>query len=153
MQAIYTSPLERAIETAEILGELRVIRPVIRKDLGELHFGDWEGQTFEELSHDPRWIRFNQSRSLESAPGGEWMLEAQSRMVREIETLQQQHPEETVAVVSHLDPLRALISFCLGMPLDFILRFEICPGSLSVVQYVNGLPCVICINRTTELVV
>ena len=52
MQAIYTSPLERAFETAEILGEAHGLSPIIREDLGELRFGEWEGKTFEELSRD-----------------------------------------------------------------------------------------------------
>ncbi len=148
MQAIYTSPLERAIETAEVLGEPHGLRPVIRDGLGELRFGEWEGQTFEELSQDPRWNRFNETRSLVCPPGGERMIEAQSRMVGEIETLLTGHLNQTVALVSHLDPLRSLIMHCLGIPLDLLLRFEISPASVSGLRYIEGKPIVSFINHT-----
>jgi probable phosphoglycerate mutase len=151
MQAIYTSPLERAIETAEIMGKPRGLSPVIRENLGELRFGEWEGRTFEELRHDRTWASFNTTRSLVRAPGGELMIEAQIRMVRDIEILRDRHPHETVVLVSHLDPLRSLIAHCLGMPLDLLLRFEISPGSVSIVQYFEDQPRVLCINHTGEL--
>jgi probable phosphoglycerate mutase len=151
MQAIYTSPLERAVETAEIIGSPCGLSPVIREDLGELHFGEWEGRTFEELRHDRTWARFNTTRSLVRAPGGELMIEAQTRIVREIESLRDRHPNETVALVSHLDPLRSLIAHCLGMPLDLLLRFEISPGSVSIVRYFEDQPRVLCLNHTGEL--
>lgn len=151
MQAIYTSPLERAFETAEILGEAHGLSPIIREDLGELRFGEWEGKTFEELSHDRVWSSFNTTRSLVRAPGGELMIEAQTRMVREIDSLRDRHQNDTVALVSHLDPLRSLIAHCLGMPLDLLLRFEINPGSVSIVRYFEDQLRVLCINHTGEL--
>jgi probable phosphoglycerate mutase len=151
MQAIYTSPLERALETAGILGEAHGLSPIICEDLGELRFGEWEGKTFEELSHDRVWSSFNTTRSLVRAPGGELMIEAQTRMVREIDSLRDRHQNDTVALVSHLDPLRSLIAHCLGMPLDLLLRFEINPGSVSMVRYFEDQLRVLCINHTGEL--
>lgn len=151
MQAIYTSPLERAVETAEMIGQSLGLSPVTRDDLGESRFGEWEGKTFVELSQDPRWASFNTTRSLVRAPGGELMLEAQTRMVRAIENLRDRHPNETVAVVSHLDPLRSLIAHCLGIPLDLLLRFEMNPGSVSIVRYFDDQPRVLCINHIGEL--
>src|SRR2546423_6234254 len=57
MKAIYTSPLDRAVETAAIIAEPRRLSPVVREQLGELHFGAWEGRTFDELSRDPSWVQ------------------------------------------------------------------------------------------------
>jgi|SRR4051794_10953983 broad specificity phosphatase PhoE len=151
MQAIYTSPLERAVETAEILGKPQGLSPVIRDDLGELRFGEWEGKTFEELSQDRMWASFNTTRSLVRAPGGELMIETQTRMIREIESLRDRHQNETVAVVSHLDPLRSLLAHCLGMPLDLLLRFEMNPGSVSLLRYFEDQPVVLCMNHMGEL--
>ena len=151
MQAIYTSPLERAVQTAEIIGNSRGLSPVIRENLGELRFGEWEGRTFKELRKDRTWASFNTTRSLVRAPGGELMIEAQIRIVREIEDLRDRHPNETMVLVSHLDPLRSLIAHCLGMPLDFLLRFEISPGAVSIVRYFEDQPSVLCINHTGEL--
>lgn len=151
MHAIYTSPLERAVETAGIIGKQCGISPIIRQDLGEFRFGEWEGRTFEELSHDRRWASFNTTRSLVRAPGGELMIEVQTRMVREVESIRERHPNEIVAIVSHLDPLRALLAHCLGISLDFLLRFEMNPGSVSILRYFDDQPRILCMNHTGEL--
>jgi broad specificity phosphatase PhoE len=151
VNAIYTSPLERAVETATIIGEPHGLSPTVREQLGDLRFGEWEERTFEELRRDPRWERFNSKRSLIRAPGGELMIEVQARMVDEVETLRERHVNETVAVVSHLDPLRSLIAHYLGIPLDFLLRFELNVGSVSVVRHFEEQPHVICLNQTGGL--
>ena len=57
----------------------------------------------------------------------------------------------TDRVVSHGDPLRASIAYYLGIPLDLMLRFEISPGSVSVVESANGAPAVLCLNQTGEV--
>jgi probable phosphoglycerate mutase len=133
------------------MGSQRAISPVIRKDLGEVRFGEWEGKSFEELSNDPGWRSFNVTRSLVRAPGGELMIEVQTRMVREVERIRERHQNETVAVISHLDPLRAILAHCLGISLDGLLRFELNPGSVSILRYFGDQPRILCINRTGEL--
>jgi probable phosphoglycerate mutase len=72
-------------------------------------------------------------------------------MVNEVETLRERHVDETVAVVSHLDPLRSLIAHYLGMPLDFLLRFELNVGSVSVVRYFEKQPYVLCLNQVNRV--
>ena len=62
------------------------------------------------------------------------MLETQTRMICEMVRLRAAHRDETVAVVSHGDPLRAVVMHYLGMPLDLVHRLEIEPGSLSVIE-------------------
>jgi probable phosphoglycerate mutase len=97
------------------------------------------------------WTSFNTTRSLVRAPGGELMIEVQTRMVREVESIRERHPNEIVAIVSHLDPLRALLAHCLGISLDFLLRFEINPGSVSILRYFDDQPRILCMNHTGEL--
>jgi probable phosphoglycerate mutase len=125
--------------------------PNIREDLGEFRFGDWEGRTFEELNHDPRWRHFNETRSTVRAPGGELMVEVQTRMMREVENLRCEHDGETVIVVSHADPLRSLIAHYLEIPLDLILRFDVGPASISILRFTGDSPSLLCLNRTQEL--
>jgi probable phosphoglycerate mutase len=85
------------------------------------------------------------------APGGELMSEVQTRMIAEIADIRQEHPGETVAVVSHSDPLRSVIAHYLSIPIDLILRFDISPASVSVVQLFDDGPRVLCLNHTGEL--
>jgi broad specificity phosphatase PhoE len=150
LRAIYTSPLERAIETAEPIARHRGIDPRAIEDLGEVHVGEWEGKSFAELEGQVQWVAYNQSRSIVRPPGGELMIECQTRMVRAMERIAKEHTGETIAIVSHGDPIRLLLSHFLGTPIDFLLRFEIDPASLSIVQMAEWGSRVLCMNRTVE---
>uniref|UniRef100_Q022V0 Phosphoglycerate mutase n=1 Tax=Solibacter usitatus (strain Ellin6076) TaxID=234267 RepID=Q022V0_SOLUE len=148
LAAVYTSPLERALETAQPIAARHALVPCPVEGLGELQFGDWEGRSFAELGALEDWRRFNSCRGSVRPPGGELMMESQMRMIRECESLARRHPDAEIAVVSHGDPLRSLIAHCLGIPLDLMLRFEISPGSLSVMQ---AAPCevrILSVNQT-----
>ena len=148
LAAIYTSPLERAIETAEPIARRRGIEPRTVEDLGEFRMGEWEGRSFAELAGQAQWVAFNQSRSSVRPPGGELMIECQTRMVRSVEQLALKHPEQTIAIVSHGDPIRSLLSYFLGAPIDLLQRFDISPASISVVQVASWGPRILCMNRT-----
>jgi len=79
------------------------------------------------------------------------MIEVQTRMIRRLTCLAQQHAGETVAVVSHGDPLRTVVAYCLGMPLDMLTRFDIGLASVSIAQVGEWAPRVICVNHTGGL--
>jgi broad specificity phosphatase PhoE len=79
------------------------------------------------------------------------MIEIQTRMVRQLEILRERHAEETVAIVSHGDPLRSTVMHYLGIPLDFMLRFEISPASVSIVEWGEWGSRVLCVNGTGEI--
>jgi broad specificity phosphatase PhoE len=130
---IYSSPLERALETAEPIA--RAMKLEVRKSdaLNEIDFGEWSGKTFEQLDSDERWRHFNSCRSTASVPGGESFLEVQNRVLKEIDRLAHEHREARVAIVSHADPIKAVIGYFAATPIDLIQRFEISPCSVSVI--------------------
>lgn len=134
IRGIYTSPLERAVETAEAIAAMHGLTPVKVEALGEIRIGEWEGLTLNELESREDWKCFNAYRGGTRAPGGELMLETQTRMVCELVRLRTAHRDETVTIVSHGDPLRAVVMHYLGMPLDLVHRLEIEPGSLSIIE-------------------
>jgi probable phosphoglycerate mutase len=145
--AIYASPLERAQETAGIVG-LRLGLPVeTHHDLNELDFGDWTGLTFNAVREDPRWPGWAQHRSLSGIPGGETMREVQRRMVEILVELRERYPDGGVVLASHGDPIRAALVFFLGMPLDFYGRVEVGTGSISTVRINASGICVTAINQ------
>jgi probable phosphoglycerate mutase len=147
VRAVYTSPLERAVETAGAIAERHGLEIQQVVELGEFHAGEWEGLTLAELDQRDDWHRFNQFRSGTRAPGGELMIETQARMIRQLTCIAARHREELVAIVSHGDPLRAVVAYYLGIPLDFMLRFEIDPASVSVVQVAEWGARVLCVNH------
>jgi broad specificity phosphatase PhoE len=146
IRAVYTSPISRAFETAEFVAEPHGLTPQIRDDFGEFRFGAWEGMSISELDKTDHWRRFNTCRSTVGAPGGELMLEAQTRMARQMNALTTEHNAQHVAVVSHADPLRSLISFYLGIPLDLGARLEISVASVTTIELGDRAPRVLSVN-------
>ncbi len=146
--AIYSSPMERATETAAPLGRRLGLPVQIAEDFNELDFGDWTGLDFEELHSLPEWQGFNSFRSGTRIPNGELMLETQARAVAGLSMLRSRHGEETVAIITHGDVIRAVINYYLGAPLDLFRRLEISPGSMSIVALHAWDPQVLKVNDT-----
>ena len=134
IDALYTSPLQRTRETAEILS-VRLQLPVkLSEGVLELDFGDWTGMTFDMVRTDPRWEAWRDARGIARIPGGETMREVQHRAVDALVDMAATHPDGTVVVVSHGDVIRAILLFALGMPLDLYNRIEVGVASLTTLQ-------------------
>ena len=134
IQKIFSSPLERAMETAEPLAGKLGLNIQTCDAFLEIQFGDWSGKSFAELESDCRWRQWNSFRSATRIPNGETMIEVQSRFVGELERIRAENPNERIAIFSHADPIRAALMHFLGMPLDFIHRLEIDPASISILK-------------------
>jgi len=113
--------------------------------------GAWEGMAIADLDQLIDRRRFNAYRSGVRVPGGELMIETQMRAVRQLDLLRERHPNQCVAIVSHADVLRASLAHFLGTPLDLMLRMEISPASVSVVELGDWAPRVLCINDTGDV--
>ena len=131
---VYTSPLERTRQTAEIVAAPHRLSATILEQVIEIDFGDWQGRTFDELADDPDWQRWNALRSLARCPGGEAMIEAQARAVQELETVARRCDGLEIAVVSHGDIIKAAVAWWLGIPLDLFQRIDIALGSITLVE-------------------
>jgi probable phosphoglycerate mutase len=132
--AIYSSPLQRTRESAEIVAARLGLPIEFHDDLIELDFGDWTGSTFDQIRADPRWEAWRTQRSLASIPGGESMRQVQRRIVEALLGIGERHKQASVVAVSHGDVIRAALVFALGMPLDFYGRIEVAQGSLSTIR-------------------
>jgi broad specificity phosphatase PhoE len=133
LQRIFSSPLERCVETAAPLARQTGLKVETADALLEVDFGGWTGKTFAELdAQSIEWKQWNAFRSAGRAPGGESMLAVQSRMVEFVQSLRRDFAGERIALFSHGDPLRALAVYFLGTPLEFIRRIEVTPASLTI---------------------
>lgn len=131
--ALYTSPRERARDTAHAIAESCRIRLLREDAFDEIDFGAWTGRQFEELANDPSWICWNTARGDATAPGGELMRQAQMRAVSGLQRLHADHPGGRIAVVSHAEVIKAMLMWCLGLSLDRYHTFDIDPASVSTV--------------------
>ena len=147
VQRIFSSPLERAIQTAEPTARRLGLEIEITREILEIDFGDWTGKAIRDLDRDPAWKNFNSYRSGTRIPNGETMLEAQGRMIGFVEKLRRENAAQTVALFSHGDPIKSVFAYYLGIPLDLFTRIEISPGSYSILRLESWGPQVVAINR------
>jgi probable phosphoglycerate mutase len=134
--ALYASPLERTIETARPIAASHGLPIRRRAALGELDPGEWAGQSLKVLRRRKLWPVIQRTPSLARFPGGESFLEAQERIVRELEELRRAHPqpEAILAVVSHADMIKLALAHYIGLPLDQFQRLAIEPASISILS-------------------
>lgn len=149
LQAIYSSPLERALETAETIARSMNLEVSTNPAFDEVDFGDWTGKSFDTLANDERWRRFNSVRSATRIPGGESFVEVQTRIVTEMERISAHN--ERVAIVSHADVIKAAIGYFTATPIDLLQRIEISPCSVSAIVIENDSVRLLTINNTSDL--
>ncbi|MFO0983517.1 MAG: histidine phosphatase family protein [Planctomycetota bacterium] len=151
LHAIYASPLDRTRETAAPLASARRLEVELREEFGEIRYGAWTGLDVQQLRELPEWKQFLRFRSGTRVPDGELMLELQARMVAGIERLCAQHQEQTVAIVSHGDPIRTAIAHYLGLAIDLYPRLEISPASVSLLRISKDGPRLARLNDTGDI--
>lgn len=135
LTAVYTSPMERARETAAPTATAFDLSPVICEGLLECEFGEWTGAKISELAKLSEWKTVQQAPSTFRFPGGESFPEMQDRMVGALADIAARHPGEVVACFSHADPIKAVLAHLAGTPLDSFQRFTVDPASISVAEF------------------
>ena len=148
ISAVYTSPIARTLHSAELIARRLGLTPVPCAALGELQFGDWTGKKFTELRSDRQWQRFNRFRSATRMPNGETMLETQTRAIGALLSLRDRHPEQSIALITHGDVIKAIAVYFLGMPLDLYARLVIAPASLTELELDGDQVRCLVLNRT-----
>ncbi|ACI98200.1 histidine phosphatase family protein [Rhodospirillum centenum] len=148
LAAVQASPRLRTRSTAAMIADRHGLAVETAADLDEIDFGAWTGKDFDALEPDPGWRSWNAWRTGSRPPGGETMLEVQGRMLRHLEGVRARRPDGTVALVSHGDPIRAVLAFWLGIPLDLAHRLEVDPASVSRVELSPWGPRVLSVNET-----
>jgi len=149
--AVYASPLERTTETAKPIARRLGLR--VRKESGliECDFGEWTGARLKTLANKPEWAQVQRWPSGFRFPGGESFLEMQARMASAVARLIRLHPGQTIAAVSHADPIKAAISTAAGTHLDLFQRLSVSPCSVTALAFSGAGPHVLTVNSTGSL--
>ncbi len=146
--AIYTSPLRRCREAAEILACGRACPVQSMPELAELDFGEFEGRSYDEIAatYPDLYREWMEHPTEVSFPGGEsfarmWMrITAAGRLLREL------HRRETIAVVTHAGPIRILVAEALGIAPANIFRIAQRYGAVSMIRYFGEMALVETLN-------
>ncbi|MBE2198646.1 MAG: MSMEG_4193 family putative phosphomutase [Anaerolinea sp.] len=152
LTALYSSPLTRCLETAVYIAQAHQLHITEIEDLGEVHYGKWEGKKIKKLAKKKTWHGVQHFPSRFQFPGGESLHAVQFRAVQTIEKLNRQHSGESIAIVSHADLIKLVLAHYLGMHLDLFQRLVIAPASVSLIALAeNGGVHIMRLNDTGPL--
>jgi probable phosphoglycerate mutase len=153
IDAVVSSPLQRAVATAGIAAGELGLTAVIDDDLRETDFGEWEGFTLAEIQQ--RWPAAAEvwRRDPEQAPpGGESFAATAHRVNRACDRLLRDHGGQTVLVVSHITPIKILLCQALGVPLGTLYRLYFGSACINEIQWHgDGFASVHRVNDTSHL--
>ena len=153
--AIYSSPLKRAYHTALPIAARHGLEVQVLDSLRECDFGLWDGLTSQEVEargqHEAELQRAWRYDATIAPPGGESLEAMQKRVVAAIAELAQVHADQTIVLVSHTGPVKALLCTGLGAPLTSSFRIFLDPATISVVDWQDPFSVVRLVNSHAHL--
>lgn len=151
LSAVYTSPLERCVETATAVATPHGLPVVSSPGLLEVEYGRWTGRPLAQLTRTALWKRLMQAPSSVRFPEGETLEEVQSRVVQALGEMVKRHPTGIVAAVTHAEAIRLALAHFAGVHIDLFQRLMVYPGSVSAVALGDGTPRILRVNDTGTL--
>jgi probable phosphomutase (TIGR03848 family) len=133
--AVYASPIERTTQTAQQIAAQHALEVQPLPGVIEADYGDWTGGKIAELAKTDEWKVVQAAPSRARFPNGESITEMQARTVAALDEIVARHPNETVVVVSHADPIKSAIAHYSGMHLDLFQRVHVSPASVTVFDF------------------
>ncbi len=124
INAIYSSDLIRALETAQEISKVTGLPVQVDRRLREIHQGDWQGMLVTDIK--ARYADHFERRRLDplniAPPGGETVAQVASRVLAAVHEIVSKHPSETIAIVSHGFALAVILAEYQGRPLDDVWK-------------------------------
>ena len=151
LAAIYSSPLDRCLQTAQPLAEALSLPVTVEPGVLEVDYGEWQAGHLKELAKLPEWQLVQHYPSTFRFPRGETLREVQSRALSAIERIRDAHPNQVVAIFSHGDVIRTTMAHYLGTPLDLFQRVIISTASVSILAFFGQVPSVLGVNYRPAL--
>ena len=151
LTAVYSSPLDRCVDTMAPLAARQHLDVVPREGLIEMDVGAWTGRPLAQVRRTRLWKELIHRPSEFRFPDGESFADAQARALDEIQAIATRHPRGRVAVGSHGDIIRMLIAHLSGAHLDLFQRTMAEPASVSVIALGDLGPHVLLVNDTGSL--
>lgn len=151
--AVYSSPLRRAMTTAEIIARRSNLEAKLLPGLIDIDFGDWQGLSPDEVAarNNELYSKWLGSPHLVEFPGGESLAMVRERASSAVDSLITQHPAETVILVSHKVVCQVLVLILLGLDNSHFWEItqDVCAINLFEVR--NGVPSALFLNDTCHL--
>lgn len=149
MAEVLSSPLQRAIQTAEIIGQDTGIQIARDPRLIDFQLGKWTGMTYADVAKNEEYQRFVQQPESERIPGGESLDDIRRRAVAAVDqALRDNATGDALAIVTHAGIIRVLITHYMGSRPANYHRVRVSPGSISILGFSDDrqLPRVLAVN-------
>ena len=120
VQAIYTSPLERAVETAQPVARLTGMEAIPEEAFTGMDFGLWQGRPHREVQEEypELFEKFHTTPAEMRIPEGETFQEVMDRGMKGLEMIREKHPDQTVLIVTHRVICKLLVLGVMGLGPD-----------------------------------
>ncbi len=151
IDAIYSSPLQRALNTAQAIARHHNVEVKTEPALREIDAGELEGVPIDEIGIRLDRLLTGAGDSIFKMPGGESLADVQQRAWGTTQRLVSQHPDGVVVVVSHYFAILTIICSVLNLPLSQIGRLRFNPGSISTITFDEPNPRLILFNDNCHL--
>ena len=148
LAGVYASDLTRASHGAKIICRDRDLAPRTFAEFREIHFGEWEGLSFQEIAEhypDDLNARFRDLPNFR-IPGGESLMDVRNRVAPLLEELLEQHRGQNFLIVAHAGVNRLILSEALELSLHHIFRLDQNYGCLNIIDYFPDMAVVRLIN-------
>ncbi|NWG19644.1 MAG: MSMEG_4193 family putative phosphomutase [Chloroflexi bacterium] len=151
IEAVYASPLDRTVETAQAIAGPRGLPLRLVEALQEVDYGEWQGAELKELYKHELWPGVQHYPSGTRFPNGETLGETQIRIVTALDALRVRHPKGLIVVVSHADAIRLAIAYYVGIHVDLFQRLEVATCSVTAIGFTRMGPRLLAYNDTGSL--
>jgi len=134
ISAIYSSPIERAKHTAEIAGKQISLDVTIDDRLNELDMGKFTGMPYDEIfkSHGNVFMKFYNGELEIAHNGVETFPDVKKRILGIVDHVIEKHPDENVLLVTHMDPIKAMLSTIVDLSPTNLYELIIANASLNI---------------------
>lgn len=146
LKSIYSSPIDRCIQTARIIAKKHNLPVRTRKDLSEVDYGSWTNKSLKSLARTKLWSNVQRWPGGTRFPDGESFAEIQTRGVTVLEDLRIRHPKGNICVVSHGDVICLVMAHYMGIHLDLFQRIQVGAASISVLGISDAGPVILTLN-------
>lgn len=152
-EVVYSSPLKRALQTAQAISELTNVQVEATPDLVDIDYGQWQGLTPDETrvrwpDQLETWYKHPERVLI---PGGENPFEVQSRAMATITTVTKAYPNQTIIMVSHTVVNRLILLGILGIGIEHFWQIRQEPCAINAIDVNDNNFSLVTMNDTCHL--
>ncbi len=149
--ALYSSPIIRARQTADILAATLHVPVTEEPGLSEIGIGEWEGRYWNEFDGDPARVNFYRLPEEARPPGGETLGEVQRRAVASVKRTISQTDKQSAIFVTHADVVRTIVAHYLEADLQTMRHAQIGHASVTALKITGSSGTLLCLNSLPDL--